>query len=67
MDNPEILPILSMYEALQILDANNAITLRAIKQIYSKCNIPENPSTEGRFRRKLTKGLKQRARARKKK
>ena len=67
MDKPEVLPILSMYEALQIFDANNAVTLRAIKQIYSKCNIPENPSTEGRFRRKLSKGLTQRARARKNK
>ena len=65
MENINELPILSVFEALDILKFNNSITCRAVKNISIKCNIPQNIATEGRLNRHFCKVLKERSNARK--
>ena len=59
MDKAESLPILSVFDALQILQANDSIPYRAIKDICLKCNIPQNVANEARLSRKFNEVLKQ--------
>ena len=66
MDEAESLPILSVSDALQILQANDSIPYRAVKDICLKCNIPQNVANEARLSRKFNEVLKQRTYARKK-
>ena len=66
MDEAESLPILSVFDALEILQANDSIPYRAIKDICLKCNIPQNVANEARLKRKFNEVLKQRTYARKK-
>ena len=66
MDEAESLPILSVFDALQILQANDSIPYRAVKDICLKCNIPQNVANEARLNRKFNEVLKQQTYARKK-
>ena len=60
MDDIQELPILSVADVLEILQANDSITHRAVKNICLKCNIPQNTVTEQRLKRKFANVLKQR-------
>ena len=60
MNNINELPVLSVFEAICMLNGNYSNTYPAVQSICNQCNIPINNSTKGRFTRKFTHILKQR-------
>ena len=56
---------LSVFEALNILTACDSNMNIAIRDIFVKCNIPDNDATLVRFRRKFDKVKKNRLNAHK--
>ena len=65
MATSQNIQFISVHEALDILKAHDSKINIAIRNIFAKCNIPENHSTLGRFKTKFKKALNDRSHARK--